>query len=152
MWKPTFLGQFLFVCLIKSTYEVDVPGTKSWDLTAKTVPWQAILDLGQRQKWVDLPITFFQLFIYFLVDLQHMKYLEYPFSISAKYGRFSLSTWSKNKNFDLYHKTSIIHFLRINNFYFMVKVKILIFWPCWKWKLAIFCRNGKLGLQIFYML
>ena len=88
----------------------------------------------------------------FSYTLQHIKDLETQFSVSPKYGLFSLSTWSKNKNFDLYHKTSIIHFLKINNFYFMVKVKILIFWPCWKWKLAIFCRNGKLGFQIFYML
>ena len=63
----------------------------------------------------------------FSYTLQHIKKLEYPFYFSAKYGLFSLSTWSKNKNFALDHKTSIIHFLKINNFYFMVKVKIFIF-------------------------
>ena len=26
MSKPTFLAQYLFVCIIKSTYQVDVPG------------------------------------------------------------------------------------------------------------------------------
>ena len=50
MSKPTFFGQYLFVCIIKSTYHVDVHVTKTWDLRAKTVPWQAILDLGPRQK------------------------------------------------------------------------------------------------------
>ena len=34
----------------------------------------------------------------------------------------------------------------------MVWVKIFIFWPCLKWKLAIFCRNGKWVFQIFNML
>ena len=50
MSEPTFWGQYLFVCIIKSTYQVDTPVTKTWDLTAKTVPWRAILDLGPRQK------------------------------------------------------------------------------------------------------
>ena len=36
MWEPTFFGQYLFVCIIKSTYQVDVPGPKSWDLGANT--------------------------------------------------------------------------------------------------------------------
>ena len=48
--EPTFLGQYLFVCIIKSTYQVDMPVTNTWDLTAKTVLWRAILDLGPRQK------------------------------------------------------------------------------------------------------
>ena len=38
MWEPTFFGQYLFVCIIKSTYQVDVPGPKSWDLEAITGP------------------------------------------------------------------------------------------------------------------
>ena len=50
MSEPTFWGQYLFVCIIKSTYQVDMPVTKTWDLTVKTVRWQAILDLGPRQK------------------------------------------------------------------------------------------------------
>ena len=50
MMEPNFLAQYLFVCIIKSTYQVDTPVTKTWDLTAKTVPWRAILDLGPRQK------------------------------------------------------------------------------------------------------
>ena len=40
---------------------------------------------------------------------QHIKNLEHPFSVSAKYGQFSLSTWSKNKNFDFYHKIEIVY-------------------------------------------
>ena len=42
MSTPTFLAWYLFVCIIKSTYQVDVPGTKSWDLGANTVPRGAI--------------------------------------------------------------------------------------------------------------
>ena len=63
-----FFGQYLFVCIIKSTHQLDVPGTKTWDLEANIVPWVAVLVLGRRQKWVNLPITFFQLFMSFLVD------------------------------------------------------------------------------------
>ena len=50
MSKPTFFGQFLFVCIIRSSYQVGVPGNKTWDLRPKTVLWRAILDLGPRQK------------------------------------------------------------------------------------------------------
>ena len=50
MSEPTFWGQYLFVCIIKSTYQIDMPVTKTWDLTVKTVPWRAILDLGPWQK------------------------------------------------------------------------------------------------------
>ena len=34
----------------------------------------------------------------------------------------------------------------------MEKVKILHFWPCQESKWAISCQNGKMPLQIFYML
>ena len=50
MWKPTFLWQYLLVWTIKSTYQVNVPGTKSWDLRAKTMLCPGILDLGLGQK------------------------------------------------------------------------------------------------------
>jgi len=108
MSEPTFRGQYLFVCIIKSTYQVDVPVTNTWDLRVKTVPWLVILDLGPRQKWVDRPLKFFKLFMFpggFLHTLQHIKNLEYPFSFFAKYGLFSLATGSKNKNFVLYLHT-----------------------------------------------
>ena len=38
MMEPTFLAQSLFVCNIKSTYQVDMPGTKNLDVGANTVP------------------------------------------------------------------------------------------------------------------
>ena len=34
--EPTFLGQSMFGCIIKSTYLGDVPKAKSWDLGAHT--------------------------------------------------------------------------------------------------------------------
>ena len=34
--EPTFLGQSMFGCIIKSTYLGDVPKAKSWDLGAQT--------------------------------------------------------------------------------------------------------------------
>ena len=46
---------------------------------------------------------------------QHIKNLEHPFSVSAKYGQFSLSTWSKNKNFGFYHKIKSVYLLKMND-------------------------------------
>ena len=37
MSLPTFLAWYLFVSITKSTYQVDVRGTKSWDLGTNTV-------------------------------------------------------------------------------------------------------------------
>ena len=34
--EPTFLGQSMFGCIIKSTYLGDVPKAKSWNLEAHT--------------------------------------------------------------------------------------------------------------------
>ena len=42
IWKPTFGGQCMFGCIIKSTHPGDVPKAKSWDLGARTVPWGPI--------------------------------------------------------------------------------------------------------------
>ena len=42
MSLPTFFGQCLVFCIVKSAYLVDVPGTKNWDLEANTMPWTAI--------------------------------------------------------------------------------------------------------------
>ena len=50
MMVPTFFAQYQFVCNIKSTYQVDMPGTKNFDVGANTVPWGVILVLGPRQK------------------------------------------------------------------------------------------------------
>ena len=38
MSLPTFLTLYLFVCIIKSTYQVDVPDTKIQDFGATTGP------------------------------------------------------------------------------------------------------------------
>ena len=67
MMAPTFLAQYMFLCNIKTTYQVDMHSTKNLDAGANTVPWGAIQVLGPRQKWVDVPITFFQLSIDYLV-------------------------------------------------------------------------------------
>ena len=156
MSDPTFGGQYLFVCIIKSTYQVDMYVTKTWDLRAKTVLRQVILYLGPRQKWVDLPPTFFELFINFLVVchllLNIQKKLLSRFSVSAKYGLFLLWTWSKIENFEIFHKTKNDYFIKINDSCFTVKVKIFDFWPCLKTKWVISCRNGKTGRQFFLII
>ena len=65
--EPNFLTQYQIIYNIKSTYRIDVPGTKIWNLGANTVPWQAIEILAPRQKQVYVPPTFFQLSIDFPV-------------------------------------------------------------------------------------
>ena len=50
MTEPTFFAQYQFVCNIKSTYQVDMPGTKNLDVGANTVPWGVISISGPRQK------------------------------------------------------------------------------------------------------
>ena len=87
-----------------------------------------------------------------LCTLQHIKNLAHTFFVSARYCRFSLSTWSKMKNFDPDHKSKIIHFLYINNFAFIFWVKIFPFWSRWKWKSGISCRKRKSMRLIFHML
>ena len=46
---PIVWGQFLFGCIIKSTYSGGLPKLKSLDLGACTVPWDAnqVLELKQ---------------------------------------------------------------------------------------------------------
>ena len=41
IWTPIVWGQFLFGCIIKSTYSGGLPKLKSLDLGACTVPWDA---------------------------------------------------------------------------------------------------------------
>ena len=67
--------------------------------------------------------------------------MAHRFFVSARYCRFSLSAWSKMKNFDPDHKSKVVYLLKINDFAFMVWVKIFHFWPCWKWKSIISCRK-----------
>ena len=50
MMVPTFFAQYQFVCNIKSTYQVDMLGTKNLDVGANTVPWEVISVSGPRQK------------------------------------------------------------------------------------------------------
>ena len=38
IWKPTFWGQLIFDCIIKSTHLGDIPKAKSWSLGPHTVP------------------------------------------------------------------------------------------------------------------
>ena len=45
IWTPIVWGQFLFGCIIKSTYSGGLPKLKSLDLGACTVPWDANQDL-----------------------------------------------------------------------------------------------------------
>ena len=111
-----FWTQFLFCTKIKSTYKIVLQNTKFLDLSVKQGSQCQILLLAPRQKWVDFPPTFFELFINYLVVwyllLNNQKILLYGFSVSAKYGPFSLWTWSKIQNFHFYYKTWIICFFK----------------------------------------
>ena len=68
-----FRAQFLFGTKIKTTYQNVLPNTWILDLSVKRGSQQPIQVLGPRQKWVNFPPTFFQLFINFLVDF-HLLY------------------------------------------------------------------------------
>ena len=57
--EPTFLTQYQIVYNMKSTYRINVPGTKIWNLGANTVPWGVLEILAPRQKQVNVPPTFF---------------------------------------------------------------------------------------------
>ena len=81
--------------------------------------------------------------------LQHIKNLETQFSVSPKYGLFSLSTWSKNKNFDLYHKTSIIHFLKNKQFQFYGKSRNSYFLTMLKMNIGHILPKRKIGVPNF---
>ena len=50
MKVPTFFAQYQFICYIKSTYQIDMRGTKILDVGANTVPWGVISVSGPRQK------------------------------------------------------------------------------------------------------
>ena len=51
--------------------------------------------------------------------LQHIKNLAHTFFVSARYRRFSLSTWSKMKNFDPKHKNKSILLLWFGSKFFI---------------------------------
>ena len=52
IWKPTFGGQFMLGCNIKSTHLSDVPKAKSWDLGACT--GLQVADHGLVLIWANL--------------------------------------------------------------------------------------------------
>ena len=52
MWEPNFLGQYLFVCIIKSTYQLDVPGTKIVEMMINNCK-HFNCNYSQRQFWKD---------------------------------------------------------------------------------------------------
>ena len=58
-----FQTQFLFGTKIKSTYKNLLCNAKILDLSVKRGCQRPIHGLGPRQKWIDLPLTFFELFI-----------------------------------------------------------------------------------------
>ena len=145
--------QFQFGAKIKTFRENVLQNTWIFNLSAKQGSRCPFPVLGPRQKWVNFPPTFFELFINFLVVchllLNIQKNLSRPFSVLARYGPFWLWTWSKIKNFEIFYKTKNVYLIKTNDSCFIVKVKILIFWPCSKWKWAISCQNGKTIQHIF---
>ena len=148
-----FRTQFLFGTKIKNTYKNILQNTKILDLSVKRGSQRPIPVLGPRQKWVDFPPTFFELFINFLLVchllMNIQKNLLSRFSISARYGPFWLWTSSKIKYFEIFYKKENDYLIKTNDLYFIVKVKILNFWSCPKSKWAISFQNGKTGKQIF---
>ena len=148
-----FQTQFLFGIKIKNTDKNILQNTKILDLSVKRGSQNPILVLGSRQKWANLPQTFFELFINFLVVchllMNIQKNLLYRFSILARYGPFLLWTWSKIENFEIFHKIEYVYLIKTNDSSFIKKVKIFNFWPCPKWKWAMSCQNGKSIQQIF---
>ena len=149
-----FWTQFLFGTKIKSTYEIVLRNTQILDLSVKRGSQCQIQVLALRQKWVDLPPTFFERFINFLVVchllLNIQKRILYRFSILVRYGPFLLWTWSKIENFEIFHKTKNIYLIKTNDSCFIVKVKFFHFWPCPKWKWTISCQNGKTIQNFFW--
>ena len=65
--EPTFLTQYQIIYNMKSTYWINVPGTKIWNFGANTVPWGVLEILAPRQKQVNVPPTFFSFSIEFLI-------------------------------------------------------------------------------------
>ena len=147
-----FRTQFLFSTKIKSTFKNILQNTKILDLSVKRGSQHPYQVLGPRQKWVDFPPTFFELFINFLVVchllLNIQKKLSSRFSVPAKYGLFLLWTWSKIENFEIFHKTKNDYLIKTNDSCFIKKVKFFNFWPCPKSNWAISCQNGKTLQQI----
>ena len=71
--------------------------------------------------------TFYQFSNRFLPTIQHIKNLSRLFFVSAKYCHFSLSAWSKMKNFDILHKTKSDYSKKMNDLHFIKNVKIFHF-------------------------
>ena len=110
---------------MKSTYQIDVPGTKIWNLWAKTVPWGVIEVLAPRQKQVDVPPTFFQISIDFLVGFYLFSNISKiwidlsPFRQDILISHFQQGQkWKKN---DILYKTEINQLLKIDTSSFMKK-------------------------------
>ena len=118
---------------------------KFMSLGGNTMLWGAIVVLEPRQKQVNVPPTFIQSSVDFLVGFNYFT-LDRPFSISARCGYFSLSTCSEMKHFAFITQKCLIF---NNQFIFVLKkVKIFHFCPNWKWKMTISCKNGKMAIQI----
>ena len=87
-----------------------------------------------------------------LCTLQHIKNLAHTFFVSARYRRFSLSTWSKMKNFDPDHKSKFIHFLKNKQFYFYGLGQNFSFLTMLIVKICDILPKRKTMRQIFYIL
>ena len=108
MMVPTFFAQYQFVCNIKSTYQVDMPGTKNFDVGGQHSAVGSNFSFRSKAKMSQCAPHFFSTFYQFsnrfLLTIQHIKNSSRLFFVSAKYCHFSLSAWSKMKNFDIFYK------------------------------------------------
>ena len=132
------MGTFSVCCLYQNYIQNSTAKYINFWTQSKTRVSVTDSSFGSKaKKWQFSPnffTTFYQLLGRFSLTLQHIKNLEYCFSVLANYCQFSISSWSKMK---------IVYLLKMNDLCFMFWVKIFHFWPRWNWNLTIICRNGK---------
>ena len=109
-----FRVQFLFGTKTKSTYGNVLPNTWILDLSVKQGSQQSFQVLTPRQKWVNLPPTFYEFFIDFLVDFYLLCNIK-------KIWKARFPFWQIITDFDFWHghKSKILTFLykmRFNSF------------------------------------
>ena len=78
--------------------------------TRATVAQSSFRSKAKMTKFSPNILTTFYLFSdTLLCTSQHIKNLVHTFFVLGRYSRFSVSTWSKMKNFDPDHKSKIVY-------------------------------------------
>ena len=153
-----FWTQFLFGTRIKTTYKIVLPNIRILDLCAKRRSKWPISVLGLRQKIDQIapppPHLFSTLYQNSSLSctLQYIKIWKHLFLLWQDMAHFDLLHGQKWKISTFPIKQKNICLFKTNYWRFIMKVKILHFWPCQKTKWVISCQNGKRCVQIFYIL